>query len=972
MERDSVKNTAVRAEQETPILWRGNFCEGKKKIMKHRSLWLYLSLIILALFPAVKNFSLNRPADLAVKIVADITILHQPGGKSLRYAALFLSDYIRIESPVLVGKKVSVEFPISVASVRHLRLDVIDEYLSESGIDIELYAVTLKYGNKTLARFTPKDLSKWFLHDLVLVEVKDDHILVRTTGSDPIMRQSFNPPLPVSWSEIVLSKVEQVPLGVVFTVFVLIALLLSPSGRRGLALLAVGCLATFLLVYVLHGLGARPFPVDKAVGYAAYHNKGQAAYLWFYLLAFTAPMLVAASAWFLRKRLNGAAAWEIHPDRSRLSMGLQEKIRALLESRPVEHLLLVCMVLCILIVNLPPLTPYPEFSLPPFQAHWDYNNLLAWRAFLAEGMLPYRDFWYPYAGLSFFELPYPWNSFARSIINTALYLVLFFSLHELTQKRVWKTVCVFAALIVLMLSDPSPIRYIVPILCVICSYASIDNSKSSPQGGHLLFTAAVALNLLLEPLNLFRVGLPIAALLVVEVCANPDRRTVTQLRALCRIFLPPLLVLAVLCGILQQQGLLANVFDFYAGLGGVSAYADWGPQVDRWFMLRAPYYGPAYWLAALTAGIGVWQRLYCQDKSAIPVVAILIGGMMLIFGYKVMVRTDDPMISGMYLFSGAAAIIWIFLIKDNNSALKPVQYAALVCLIAAALPHMRDKANDILFQIRGISQIYPWATMAAEQQRRLTESLYYNDDKFAAYPDQLAFAPVLRNFVEPGDLLYILGDDPVLYILSHTKPAFHVNTYDASPLHEQQKIVSILEREKPVLVWTGYSMTVDGLPLSVRDPVLLAGVVTRYAPEKRAGKYVICRPLQDGEKPALGFWSGELGNEIRLKAIPGRSNAHKLPAVSKTAAGAAEVLTLEAGDVFAGAHEPLAVSVSISGITYTVTADLIPGRSSYPIILDRLWFVAAARNMGIKDITVTWPDTVKGERVWRDISDVLY
>ena len=210
----------------------------------------------------------------------------------------------------------------------------------------------------------------------------------------------------------------------------------------------------------------------------------------------------------------------------------------------------------------------------------------------------------------------------------------------------------------------------------------------------------------------------------------------------------------------------------------------------------------------------------------------------------------------------------------------------------------------------------------------------FSASHFTQYTSELALMRTIRPLLGSGSSnLYILGDAPVEYVLLDQTPPWEINVYNTSPIGDQSRVVTWIDRHRPSVVVldreTGQSF--DGVPNVVRIPLVYQKIITSYEPEETLGYFDVLRRMQPGEHPADTFWLKRLGSVLDLGAIPDAE-----PPIGQAVPGGPHTPVLQVSSD--GAASPGLVSVPLSFGGTVVTVEFhASGRHRYEIPIDRLW-----------------------------------
>jgi hypothetical protein len=186
--------------------------------------------------------------------------------------------------------------------------------------------------------------------------------------------------------------------------------------------------------------------------------------------------------------------------------------------------------------------------------------------------------------------------------------------------------------------------------------------------------------------------------------------------------------------------------------------------------------------------------------------------------------------------------------------------------------------------------------------------------------------------------VYVLGDDPVFYVLLRVAPPYCPNNYNCSPVTEQQRVVRWLRQERPRFVlWDSSKSSFDGVPHAVRVPLIYQYVAENYRELRAVGPYwiLVSAAEQGGGNPE--FWRQQLGSRVDLGHIPELTRISDYQDCPRSdAVHCQQLIFVRRGSGLA----PGKASMTIESPTgrFELAFDMAAGSHTYIIDLDRLWF----------------------------------
>ena len=587
----------------------------------------------------------------------------------------------------------------------------------------------------------------------------------------------------------------------------------------------------------------------------------------------------------------------------------------------------------------PDLKMYVEHAGDPLPYSWDLSNVIAWQGLVDQGLVPMKDFFYPYG----FQWLYNLRSFGPLfawLAEVAMLALSGWSLWRLTGRRTWRVLaCLLAVL--LLASWAEAWRYLPPFL-VATTYAALGPARHSRLvPGHLALFAACLLTMLLEP-DLLAYGV-VGMLLVLVGEIVGERGSWRPCRLAVGVVLdvvPVLAAVAVNLLVWLAMGTAAGNLRFFGDLTAVSAQAATNERTFGPLGLMVLHPSTSLLYAAVpallaTAGF-LWARVGRRDQPGVAAILLGASGVSLVLLLKHFVRPigDEMIAIPMIALSWSVILVWrrdsmvraaacgaalaaLLTVVDRNGGLSPSQYLSS----AVASPSRAVRSVLVTFDL---------GARVRGAHARL------DPGRFVGWPDTAIATDYLETVhAPPVPPFAIVGDSQLTYVLLRQPPPYEVTLYDASPLAEQRAMVRLLEHRRPAFVIWRRDFSQDGVPYQVRDPIVFDWMVMNYVPVRPFPNVDMLRRRLPGEPPAAGFWRSRLGAAEDLGYIPSFSDAASSPSCS---AGPGCVRYSLMHGHAAGEGAAVSFAVSGNGATYTVTFRTRGGVEDYPMRLDRLWF----------------------------------
>lgn len=577
----------------------------------------------------------------------------------------------------------------------------------------------------------------------------------------------------------------------------------------------------------------------------------------------------------------------------------------------------------------------------PIAYQWDVSNITTWQLFVQMGLVPMKDFFFPYGFQWLYDLRTVGPLF-QWLEQLAVLAIATWALWRLTGGRPWRVIACLVLLVLVGIGTSEAWRYI-PALLVPVTYAAVGPARRRrPAREHGVFFLACLLAMLIGA-DVLGVGLGGVVLVFLgEVVAERvPTRPKPLLGAVVLDAVPILAAVLLVVLIWLAMGVAPGNLRFLGDVRAVSSASA----------LNEQQFGPAGLLgysphtysiyaaipALLTAAGLAWSRMGRTLNPAIGPILLSGAGFAFMMLLKQFVRPvfDEELIAPLIALGWTVILTWQprWIVR---SALAGAAVAGIVALLAGAgndlsiSSYLRRAVESPGHAVRSALVAFdPGARRRADRER-------FDPSRFTGWPDeQMAGEFVSSVPVPPVPPFAIVGDAQLAYVLLRQTPPYQVELYDASPIAEQQAMLRILERRRPPYVIWSRKFLVDDVPYVVRDPLIFSWMVDNYVPIRTFPDSVILRRRRSDEAIPAGFWRGALGGTEDLGYIPSFSTVEETQPCS---GGTGCVPYVEFHGPARAAGSALAFVVTGNHRAYGVLMRARAGVSTYPVRLDRLWF----------------------------------
>jgi len=577
---------------------------------------------------------------------------------------------------------------------------------------------------------------------------------------------------------------------------------------------------------------------------------------------------------------------------------------------------------------------------------WDAQNLIGWEWAVAQGLVPMKDFFYPYGLNSAFDL-FPSGAWLQWLVKLATLGLIAWSVAQLSDRhsRVARSLAAVATVAVLAAWNDSTWRYSVAF-ALVAAYAAAGPMQPSRRASMwgLLLVATVGCGLYgLDSLGSAAVGC-VAVAGGELISRRAPLSWHTAVRAAMDVSIG-VAALGIVAATWVLQGSFAGNARFWLDPGGVSAYSAGDQQhfgalmggIDLIPTLPALLTGATSML--LVAGL---LLAFQSGKAAASASALLLGGsgLSLVVLMKHLVRPQFDAVALIPLLALALAVI----ILCSRRSIGVLVACGIFAGSLGAAVHAGDGFTRLAQSAAGVPKRVIDSVGMTGNGPALVRADRNRFDP-AVYPGWTV-EPALARAVRDSEgrrkgSFAVVGEAPAVYFLLGQRFPYHNNLYNASQASEQKVMVDRLARQRPQRILWRRDSFVDGVPLTVRVPIVMTYTIANYVPmarytQVRPSTFDILRPRRQGERVLTRWWAGRLGRSQDLGFVPAASRALSAPQCRLTKRSCASFLELTGGARSKGSV--IAVNVRSASGNFVATFRALEGTRRYALRLDRLWF----------------------------------
>jgi len=765
-------------------------------------------------------------------------------------------------------------FPVP-ARLTSLRLDPTDEV--NANVLVRSIVIRTPRGSVDLS---VSQLSAWLKYQLDFRYSSQDGIgIIHTQNHGAYMMSTVE----VDVAQKTLPLIGQLRLntdGLLYASAFLAVVVLFACGRPGRAILIVSVIlvlsycSSYFVVRSLYECSAPMPPVTDTVGYESYYGTSKAKDL----RALDAALLAAAA---LSSVASFAAYRFMFKPKKR-----ETRIDWARFTTKDSIFLSVCTVVFAM-GSFPPAESYWKSATTMHAYDFDSQSVVTWEYLVELGRLPWRDFWFPYAGLYDKLAPlYPYfvHAWEQRVL---VFSVLVFCAYALLRKSRVALVCLCVLFLYFeaygVFTPSASWRYFLSLSIVGLSIIAFDTTAPRRLN---IFLGLWFVYVLSQEVSQAFYAVPVILCLAVAFVWNAHMAG--QMRAaLSRLSITAVTVVAATLAYiinLWSNSQLREWWLLVSTLNIQEDYSSWPADVSSWFLIPQTL---DQWLITVAVALlcgGLIQAVWTRAKNSALLAPAAISLLALIVLQKQTVR---PSIAGQVIAIPilGLAILITQIIQRTEGGWKKVLFigAFAVPSILTCFSFNTSKDRQQLFAHLNI-----FSNLGADLRESFllpngwapVRQAFFAPATFelgSMNGEELIRAIHAQTTIAEEDNIYVLGDNPYLYILLRKPIPFYETIYNQSPLFCQTMTVEWLAAKKPKYVfWDSSARDFDSVPNVVRTPLLFMYVMNRYVPHTRIGKFDVLRRREAGDQPAIRYWKEQLGAVLDLGYVPALSNALRL------------------------------------------------------------------------------------------------
>lgn len=876
--------------------------------MKYKS--YALIYIFLTLLSTIFIYSyINDRGDINPKIEIDLTAT-----RPINQFEIYINS-LQKQPAVIIGNNNSSKYFLEKQLGENINFIRID--LGES-IDnkIRINSINIKYkGQKYL--FNSNDLSNWKTNDLKLSKINDQYVEYYSTGNDPFIYNSLNIKFENYSPNILLFGIkkfynsnDRLFLLIYIILFAVIYLFIN-NVRYDIIrnFCFIFAFASSALTFIFLPDINIPGNFLNSVGRASYNDgffSGAVTIRLFLSIIVGCIELIIFKYLFKLKYID---TYEVKQG-SALT-------------------LIICISLILLYFSVDLSYERQLYLSSILSNDWDGSNVNYWTYLINRGELPYKDFWYPYSGFFLFELRFPYGIIISFVYKLIVYSALIYLFSRVVSSNFY--ICILFLLIIIIGREVNLFwgidRYILSILLLLAFVNLYNNYKiNNFNFSYSIFIFLIALVILFEPSQLLYALPGLFAILIYDFFSSKNSKFLFHFNIF--IFVPLVIISLLYLYILYILELLPGLISFYTSADAMAQ----GSQVTiiPQDIFKFASFDLLIYSSTLIIFLITFLRIISTSGfTQFTFLSIGFASISLMVLHKHIIRPMD------WQFLIIPFVYFIIYIIYNNKSLNFIKilFFSILSGIFFASPYFSHNFNNYTNHIYGgFKRLISSFQYLSEGNPAIEK---FNSFKLDINSDEYQLIDFLNSKNFYNEKYYILSESQNLYILLKGDHPYNTNSYNMSPLSEQNNNLNWLIRHKPKYVILDKSkLNFDLVPSKIRNPLIYKFVTNNYSYIKTIGKYDIL--YLNGNNFDYLYWSKLLGNTIDLKYIPLFTKPYLCESNSSNNSNV--IAEIKVNDKTIPPNVVVLKFHYKSGIDFNVSFFTSNAKSIYWINLDRLWF----------------------------------
>jgi hypothetical protein len=588
--------------------------------------------------------------------------------------------------------------------------------------------------------------------------------------------------------------------------------------------------------------------------------------------------------------------------------------------------------------------------------NFDSDNAMTWAYMIKKGLVPFKDFWYPYGFSYIFDFPFPLGKFLFASVSFIYFSLFIFYLKATTKISSFSTIFITLVLLIGNIPNnneliyPQPERHLLAFV-LIFSYIYLRNKNSLKP--LIFFWLLLCLTFLIEPSQVIYAALGLGLIFGVDLLNTHKVNLKIVFIKFIREFFVGLLFVVAIVSILKLKGFFPNVSDFYLEMDTVASYMAFPTNLTfnlkslitlNFFLVFTPF---------LLLGIGIYKAIKNPNWSNnLALVLLSCGAIGVMQIQKHSIRPID-----WALFYSASLGIFIFLLLLLNEYKLKINAYIKYNIFLLFFLYLYTNGSLMNFTAR-IFQFDDKIKYTMNSFKLLNEKSYGALNIFPpnlnAYKDEKILIETLHNKYK-NPTFYSLPDNPILYLIADNNPPYQINGFSLSPIFEQKKIINDLKKNQvQFIIIEPNKNYIDGFSYTVRLPLIYKYVTQNYTFDFETSRFMVFRLKKSSEDINFNGWSKALSDSIDFGHLLSSSNYKEKTNVT-CIQNCKDFLKITLDD-----HnlDRISFDLRLNSQNFKISFNCVYGQKDYLINLDNLWFysknaeLAFEKNERIKKIEV--------------------
>ncbi|MEK7572926.1 MAG: hypothetical protein AAB531_00725 [Patescibacteria group bacterium] len=473
---------------------------------------------------------------------------------------------------------------------------------------------------------------------------------------------------------------------------------------------------------------------------------------------------------------------------------------------------------------------------------FDNQALLFWNYTAANGLLPFRDIYYPYGLLSYYKGQNIIAAFIYLLISPVLFLGIFFTLQRVFRDKLFAiaSFVFFFLFIIIITGFETFTRYgSITALSILYAYIFYSNKNKSRK---ILLALGVLGGIILALIN----DIGIYTLVIFVVFSVCNKLLISKFKLQINQSSSVLKELIIFI-----FGYSLGLIPFFIYLISTQSLSDFSLHLlslsELALFAKTPFFHSIFTVDNLftlamlmTAIVFLCYKFFYGDKKAsfVTYLQISLVLVLILLEQKSIIRSIDSQLTfiGLLLFFTFIYELRLSWRKYGLSKLFVFVYFINISMILLFVIGLR--VSDEFVNQYPIPSRISSAIKVFRSKSCVDDNLKVLISKNRALPEIKNELYNTKNF---SGKVFTFPGEPIFYIMLKQKPPYYPTIYEATPINAQEKLITYIQKENiDVILYNFKTRSIqDEVPDTIRGRLLYEYIRSNYYIEKKVNDYLI-------------------------------------------------------------------------------------------------------------------------------------